>query len=210
MGNSKHLGLMLLAPAGIFVFLFFLAPVFLTGVFGFTNMSTATGIKGGAYVITESSMLSMTGQYGEDELADQLLKKVYTIDEAGLAAALEAGGDAAAIKEFESKFLGEIFDSRRDVERAIKSLNARPSSTRAVKVISANFERSVVNIRYETEEELLAAIAGFGISLTDVYGGRNRRVLSLYLAFAQNYAPGALCSDVEMAGVGLWFPLRYS
>jgi inositol-phosphate transport system permease protein len=158
---------MLLAPAGIFVFLFFLAPVFLTGIFGFTNMSTATGIKGGAYVITESSMLSMTGRYGEDDLADQLLQKVYTINEAGLAAALEAGGDAAAIKEFEAKFLGETFDSRRDVERAIKSLNARPSSTRAIKVISAHFERSVVNIRYETEEELLAAIVGFGISLTD-------------------------------------------
>ena len=165
MGNSRHLGLFLLIPAGIFVFLFFLMPVVLTGIFAFTNMSTATGIKGGAFVNTESAMLSMTGRHGEEELADRLLQKVYTIDEAGLASALETGSDAAAIKELGTKFLGKTFDSRRDVERAIKSLNARPSSTRAVKVISANFERSVVNVRYETEEELLAAISELGFRL---------------------------------------------
>mgnify|MGYP000362554783 CR=1 FL=1 len=168
MGNSRHLGLFLLIPAGIFVFLFFLMPVVLTGIFAFTNMSTATGIKGGAYMITESSMLSMTGEYGEDVLAERLLQKVYTIDEAGLAAALESGGDAAAIKELKTRFLGEVFDNRRDVERAIKALNARPSSTRAIKLISANFERSVVNVRFETEEELLFAISDFGISLTEI------------------------------------------
>ena len=167
MGNSKHLGLILLAPAGVFVFLFFLAPVVLTGVFGFTNMSTATGITGGSYMVSETSMRELRSRYGEDVLADQLLRRVYTIDQAGLLAAAEAGGDPAAIRELEEKFLGKSFERRRDVEVAIKSLNARPSSTRAIKTISAQFERSVVNIRFDTERAMLAAIGDFGIGLTD-------------------------------------------
>jgi len=167
MGNSKHLGLFLLAPAGIFVILFFLAPVILTGVFGFTNMSTATGITGGSYMVSDSSMRPLVSRYGEDELADQLSQRVYTIDAAGLAAAADAGGDAAALGELESRFLGESFSRRRDVETAIKSLNARPSSTRGVKLISAQFERSVVNIRFDTDQEMLAAIAEFGIELSE-------------------------------------------
>jgi len=167
MGNSKHLGLFLLAPAGIFVILFFLAPVVLTGVFGFTNMSTATGITGGSYMVSESALRPLRSRYGEDELADQLSLRVYTIDQAGLTSAAQAGGDPAAIKELEEKFLGTNFERRRDVETAIKSLNARPSSTRAVKTISAQFERSVVNIRFDTDQEMLTAIAGFGIELSE-------------------------------------------
>jgi len=167
MGSSKHLGLYLLAPAGIFVVLFFLAPVILTGIFGFTNMSTATGITGGSYMVSDSSMRPLRSRFGEEALADQLLQRVYTIDEAGLQAAAEAGGDAATIRELGTRFLGQSFDRRRDVEAAIKSLNARPSSTRAIKLISAEFERSVVNTRFDAPEEMLAAIAGFGIVLND-------------------------------------------
>ncbi len=167
MGNSKHLGLFLLAPAGIFVILFFLAPVILTGVFGFTNMSTATGITGGSYMVSESSMRPLKTRFGEDDLADQLSQRVYMIDQAGLIAAAEAGGDIAAINELEAEFLGTSFERRRDVETAIKSLNARPSSTRGVKIISAEFERSVVNIRFDTQELMLAAIADFGIELSE-------------------------------------------
>ncbi len=167
MGNSKHLGLWLLAPAGVFVFLFFLAPVILTGVFGFTNMSTATGITGGAYMISDTSMRPLRSRYGENELADRLTQKVYTIDDAGLKAALEAGGDAAAIAELGDKFLDQSFDRRRGVETAIKSLSARPSTTRGIKIISAQFERSVVNVRFDSKEDLLVAISDFGIALNE-------------------------------------------
>jgi len=166
-GNSKHLGLFLLIPAGVFVFLFFLAPVVLTAVFGFTNMSTATGIKGGAYLISQNSMSALVGRHDENELAEDLSQKVYTIDAAGLTAALEAGGDATAIAELEQRFAGQSFTSRRDVETAIKTLDNRPSRTRDIKIISAHFERSVINIRYDTEEDLLTAVADFGISLTE-------------------------------------------
>jgi len=167
MGNSRHLGLFLLAPAALFVILFFLAPVVLTGVFGFTNMSTATGITGGSYMVSASAMRPLRSRYGLDALADQLSQRVYTIDAEGLQAAAEAGGDAAALTELRANFLDESFSSRRDVEAKIKSLNARPSTTRGVKTISAQFERSVVNVRFDTLEELLAAIANFGIDLSD-------------------------------------------
>ncbi len=167
MGNSKHLGLFLLAPAFVFVFLFFLAPVVLTAVFGFTNMSTATGITGGAYMASPSSMQILKDRYDLDEVADKLTQVVYTIDEEGLEAARAAGSDAAALKELEAKFLGQSFDSRRDVERMIKKLDARPSSTRAIKAITAHFERSIINTRYDTEEEILAAISGVGVSLNE-------------------------------------------
>jgi len=167
MGNSKHLGLFLLAPAGIFVILFFLAPVVLTGVFGFTNMSTATGITGGSYLVSDNALRPLRSRYGEDALADQLGQRVYTVDEAGLQAAAEAGGDAGALDELQAKFLGESFGSRRDIETAIKSLSARPSTTRGIKTISAQFERSVINVRFDTFEEMLAAIDDFGIELSD-------------------------------------------
>jgi len=167
MGNSKHLGLYLLAPAGIFVILFFLAPVILTGVFGLTNMSTATGITGGSYMVSDSALRPLRSRYGEDALAEELSQRVYTIDQAGLTAAEEAGGEVAAINELEEKFLGVSFERRRDVETAIKSLDARPSSTRNVKIISAQFERSVINVRFDTDLELLAAIDGFGIALSE-------------------------------------------
>ncbi len=167
MGNSKHLGLILLAPAGVFVILFFLAPVVLTAIFGFTNMSTATGISGGAYVVNESTMRALGERFGERELAGRLLRKSYVIDEAGLQAARESGAEQATIEELREKYLGRNFESRRQIERLLKKLDNRPASIRAIKKIAASFERSVVNIRFDSPEELVAAIEGYGIVLSD-------------------------------------------
>ena len=93
-GNSRHLGLYLMAPAFLFVLLFFVMPVILTGVFGFTNMSTATGITGGSYVASPSSLRELSDQHALGEIADQLGQEVYTVDEAGLTAAAEGGAGA--------------------------------------------------------------------------------------------------------------------
>ncbi|WP_235008681.1 carbohydrate ABC transporter permease [Candidatus Halocynthiibacter alkanivorans] len=164
-GNSRHLGLYLMAPAFLFVVLFFVAPVLLTGVFGFTNMSTATGISGGAYLANQSSMRALRDKHDFGELADQINRVVFTIDEAGLEAAAQAGASAATLKELNAKFFGQSFGKRRDVERAIKTLDNRPSSTRAIKAISKHFERSVFNIRFDSADDLLAALNKFGISL---------------------------------------------
>ncbi|PHR93540.1 MAG: ABC transporter permease [Blastopirellula sp.] len=166
MGNSKYLGLYLLAPAGIFVLLFFVIPVLLTGVFGFTNMSTATGITGGAYLANQSSMQALGDRHDMAALAEQINQVVYTIDETGLTTAREAGISAATLMELRAKFLGQSFDNRRDAERAIKKLNNRPANTRALKVLVKYFERSVINTRYDSKAEILAAIDGFGVSLT--------------------------------------------
>jgi inositol-phosphate transport system permease protein len=128
-------------------------------------MSTATGITGGSYLASQSSMQALEDRYGLSEIADELSKVVYTIDEEGLAAAAQGKADAATVAELRDKLLGQSFDNRRDVERAIKKLDNRPSSTRIVKAIAANFERSVMNVRYDTEDEFLAAVASFGVSL---------------------------------------------
>jgi inositol-phosphate transport system permease protein len=48
--------LLFLTPALIAVVIFYLLPVVMTAVFAFTNMSTATGIRGGDYMLTEDSL----------------------------------------------------------------------------------------------------------------------------------------------------------
>ncbi|MGR3291076.1 MAG: carbohydrate ABC transporter permease, partial [Paracoccaceae bacterium] len=165
-GNSKYLGLYLLAPAGIFIVMFFLIPVILTGVFGFTNMSTATGITGGSYLANGSSMRALEDRHGLGDIADQINQIVYTIDDAGLEAAAQDGVAASTLTELSAKFQFTNFDNRRDIERAIKDLNARPANTRAIKALAKHFERSVLNIRFDSEDELLLAIDDFGVSLT--------------------------------------------
>jgi inositol-phosphate transport system permease protein len=157
----------MLAPAFLFVFIFFLMPVVLTGVFGFTNMSTATGITGGSYMASQSSMQALKDRHGLAEISDKLSQVSYTIDQAGLDAAVQQGGGAETLAELKAGYLGQNFKKRRDVERVIKSLDNRPSSTRAIKKLSALFERSVLNIRYDTELELFAAIDTFGITLSE-------------------------------------------
>ena len=51
------------------------------------------------------------------------------------------------------------------MERAIKALDNRPSSTKAIKAIAKHFERSVLKIRFDSPEEILTAIDTFGVSL---------------------------------------------
>ena len=165
--NSKHLGLILLVPAFVFILMFFVAPVFLTAVFGFTSMSTATGITGGSYLASQSSMLQLKDRHGMSALADDLSKIVYTIDTIGLEAAAQEGANQQTLDELSTKFLGQNFDNRRDVERIIKRLNHRPNNTRAIKAISKHFERSVLNTRYDSQDKLLTAIDNFGIKLND-------------------------------------------
>ena len=100
-------------------------------------------------------------------LADDLSKIVYTIDTIGLEAAAQEGANQQTLDELSTKFLGQNFDNRRDVERIIKRLNHRPNNTRAIKAISKHFERSVLNTRYDSQDKLLTAIDNFGIKLND-------------------------------------------
>ena len=165
LSNSRNLGLVLLAPAFVFVILFFFAPVVLTGVFGFTNMSTATGITGGAYQITQSSMRDLAEKQGQPNLAEQLSKVVFLVDAPGLEALAKSGADPKLVEEMRAKLEGKEFSSRRDLERAIKDLDNRPRGTRALKAASALFERSISDERFPTEADLFAAVDGLGFDL---------------------------------------------
>ncbi|MDB5537483.1 MAG: transporter permease [Devosia sp.] len=164
MNSSRSLGLMLLTPAIVLVVLFFLVPVALTAVFSFTNMSTATGITGGAYQIGPSSLQRLGDKYGFPELAERLSQPSYVIDERGLVALDAAGVDASTITEMRTH-LGEVFPTRREAERMIKGLSARPS-TREVKQISEQFNRSLLDTRYESEGDLLAGLDALGVEVT--------------------------------------------
>ncbi|MDE0696745.1 MAG: sugar ABC transporter permease [Boseongicola sp.] len=165
MSGSRILGLLLLAPAFVFVVLFFLAPVVLTAVFALTNMSTATGITGGAYQVTQSAMRELGERHGEQALADALARVRYTVDRSGIDAASAEGASTALLSELDRRLAGQSFDSRRELERAIKTLDNRPRGTRALKSLSALFERSIVNTRFATDEEFFDAVAGLGIEL---------------------------------------------
>lgn len=164
LNSSRSLGLLMVAPAFILVVLFFLIPVVMTAVFAFTNMSTATGISGGAYQIAPGSINSLKGRW--PDLAARLAEPKYVVDEDGLAAVEELNLPKGIAEDLRADFLGQVFPDRRDFERELKGLKDRPS-TREVKQISELFNRSVINLRFATLESLLAALDRYGYELTD-------------------------------------------
>ncbi|MCV9967079.1 sugar ABC transporter permease [Pararhizobium sp. BT-229] len=164
MNTSRMLGLVMIAPAAIMILLFFLMPVVLTGVFSMTNMTTATGISGGAYQIAPHSLNDLKSAM--PEIAEQMSQPRYTIDEVGLKAVEGLGLDPDIATELRAKHMGEVFQSRREAERMIKDLDQRPS-TPDVKKISEQFNRSVVNSRFSSKAELFSALDTLGFKLTD-------------------------------------------
>ena len=163
MNNSKTLGLLFLAPAAVIVVLFFLVPAVLTAMYSFTSMSTATGISGGAYQIAPNSIQRL--QTALPALANSLTEPKYVIDEAGIAnvEALKIAPKFAS--ELRAAHLGEVFATRRDAERMLKDLKARPS-IREIKQMSELFNRSINNARFDSRAELFAALDQMGLGLT--------------------------------------------
>jgi inositol-phosphate transport system permease protein len=155
----------MIAPAVIMILLFFLMPVVLTAVFSMTNMTTATGISGGAYQIVPNSLDALKSTM--PDVAQQMSEPRYTIDEAGVKAVEGLGLDPGIATELRAKHLGEVFASRREAERMIKDLEERPS-IRDVKQISEQFNRSVVNSRFSSKEELFSSLDKLGFKLTDI------------------------------------------
>ncbi|MGO4570009.1 carbohydrate ABC transporter permease [Rhizobium sp. 2YAF20] len=164
MKSSRTLGLVMIAPAAIMIVLFFLLPVILTAVFSMTNMTTATGISGGAYQIVPNSLNALKETM--PDIAQQMSEPLYTIDEAGVRAVEGLGLNAGIAAELRAKHMGQIFPSRREAERMIKDLEERPS-THDVKQISEQFNRSVVNSRFSSKDELFASLDKLGFKLTD-------------------------------------------
>lgn len=165
MNSSKTLGLVLIAPAVVLVIALFLIPVALTAVFSFTNMSTSTGISGGAYQIAPNTLQRLRDRHDMGELAAQLAEPKYVIDEQGLAALEGMDISAGVIAELRQNHLGKSFADRREVERMIRDLRDRPP-VREVKRISGELNRSLVNARFGSREALLTALGTIGVELT--------------------------------------------
>ena len=163
---SAKLGYIFIAPALALVVLFFLTPVLMTGVFSMTNMSTATGITGGSYQITPS-VLSQLGDQGFDR---KILKRIgsesYSISEKGLLAATKADVKTELVEELRERYLGETFATRRLFERFLKTLDNRPRSTRALKTTSPYFRKSLINERFNGEDEFRRALKELDLDLS--------------------------------------------
>ena len=165
MTSSRTLGFFLITPAVIIIVMLFLVPVVLTAVFAFTNMSTATGISGGAYQMSPTALQELRDRSDMPELAKRLSESEYVIDEPGLAALGKAGIDAGILADLRQGHLGETFSTRRDAERVIRNLDHRPS-TPELKQISEQFNRSIVNARFDSKAALFAGIDSIGMRLT--------------------------------------------
>lgn len=167
MNKRNALGFGFLTPAFIVVILFFLMPVILTVFFAFTNMSTSTGIKGGEYLLTQSSVRSLTELQVSPESKAALENSGYVVNQVGLERLAKSRGQATA-DEFRDIHNGATFSSRRDIERALKDLRDNPiRSTRDRKAVAELFKTSVLDIRYETEDQFRAALDATGISGDD-------------------------------------------
>ena len=99
--------------------------------------------------------------------AESLGATTYLVNPETLSRARAAGVAAATLDELGQRHAGKSFDGRRDFERALKSLNNRPRSVRALKRAARHFETSVLNRTFGQREDLLAALAASGVRLSD-------------------------------------------
>ena len=167
MSISAKLGYVFIAPALILVVLFFLSPVILTGVFSFTNMSTATGITGGAYKLTTTVIRDLS----EKGISKNTLKTIgsenYSISVDNLNSIKDKNINLALISELEQEHLGKIFNSRRNFERFLKKLNNRPRNIRDLKKVSKQFKSSLINRRFESKDEFIKSLEKLELKLNE-------------------------------------------
>lgn len=165
MKKFSWLGLLFLAPAFVIVVLFFLAPVVLTGLFAFTNMSTTTGIKGGDYMLAQNDMRELVANGVDADIVEQLQTAGYVVDEVGLER-LAALTNQATAEEFRKLHFGGSFSQKRDIERALNDLkNNRIRSTRDRKQAADLFKQTVLNERFADEVSFRAALESSGIDV---------------------------------------------
>jgi len=163
---SAKLGYIFIAPALVLVIYFFLTPVLMTGVFSLTNMSTATGITGGSYQITPSVLRQLGDQGFDRKILKRIGSESYSISEKGLLAAIKADVKTELVEELRERYLGETFASRRLFERFLKKLDNRPRSTRALKTTSPYFSKSLINERFNGEDEFRRALKELDLDLS--------------------------------------------
>ena len=158
------LGFAFLGPSLVLLILFFFAPVLLTGVFAFTNMSTATGIGSGYYTVTPSLLRDLKAE-GVGQAADELSQGAFVVSPETLEAARAAGVDGRFVDEIASKLQGRSFENSSEFQRALKDLDSRPRAIRALKLAMDPFTASVLNVRYDTRDAAFSAISAAAPSL---------------------------------------------
>ena len=163
---SAKLGYIFIAPALVLVIYFFLTPVILTGVFSLTNMSTSTGITGGSYQTTPSILRNLAEQGFDRSTLKHIGTETYVVSERGLQAAAKAGTKTELVEELRERYLGETFATRRLFERFLKTLDNRPRSTRALKTTSPYFRKSLINERFNGEDEFRRALKELDLDLS--------------------------------------------
>lgn len=165
--KSRLLGIGFLAPALIAVCLFFLLPVLFTVVFSFTNMSTATGITGGEYLISQRQIDQLETKGVSADTIERLESAGYQITEKGLDVLATQFG-AATADELRKNHMGETFTSRRELERVLRNLKRNPiRSTRDRKKAADLLAVSIVGERFETEAAFRTALDETGIPAAD-------------------------------------------
>ncbi|MET3598960.1 inositol-phosphate transport system permease protein [Martelella mangrovi] len=152
------LGTLMLTPTLIFVGIFFLAPIVLTAIFSFTNMTSSTGISGGAYVITPNGLRELAADGIDPAVVAELARSTVVVDKESLAAARAAGVDAGFLDEIEEQLSGQQFVDERAFERELKTLPGRPRRIRELKLAAEPFSRSILNTRFQTRDEASRAI----------------------------------------------------
>ena len=161
--RGSWLALVFMLPALVAAIGLYLVPVVMTGVFAFTDMSTATGIRGGAYMLTEEDLRDLRESGFPAETLAAIEAAGYVVDEAGIAR-LEAAFGADLAGRVRDALLGETYDSRRFLERDLRDLRADAiRATRDRKRAAELFQTSVLNTRHETEAGFRAALGDAGL-----------------------------------------------
>ncbi|WP_198650462.1 carbohydrate ABC transporter permease [Saccharospirillum mangrovi] len=156
--RGQLFGLAMLAPTLIFVSVFFFAPIILTAVTAFTNMTSATGITGGAYLITPTVVRELQQQGFAPALVQALEQQVIHVDDATLAAAREAGVAENFLADIAANLSGRQFASERDFERELKQFQSRPRRIRDLKLAIEPFTESILNQRFGNRADATAAV----------------------------------------------------
>ena len=165
--RQDRIGFLFLTPALIAVVVFYLLPVVMTAVFAFTNMSTATGIRGGDYMLTEAGLRDLAEAGLDEATLTQLSDAGFVVDEQGLGALEAAFGERLA-DEVRDELGGQSFPTSRELERALRDLRAPEIRvTRDRKRAAELFQRTVLNTRHDTAASLRAELVAAAIPERD-------------------------------------------
>lgn len=143
--------------------LLFLLPVIFTVAFSFTNMSTATGIRGGVYLLTPGQLKNPEAIGISKQTAERLTSAGYEVTQSGIEALAQNFGTQTA-DDMAKTHLSDSFASRRDMERALKDLPRAPlRKVKDRKTAAEFFAVSILGTRFPKERDFRVALAGAGV-----------------------------------------------